>query len=901
MTSALASLFAVESGTAIYQTSGWFLENVWLVPFIPAMSFLIILFFGKKLPNGGAPIGIAMVGVAFVLSVLTAGQWISQVNYADSHKSEAAHCESLEYDKSKVSHGDDHSGDDHGGADDHGDDDHSDDDHGDDDHGDESGLGLYEGEQALAPVFAVEAGDGNGGAPCPVIKSYTWWSSGGHDITVGTMVDGLTVTLLVVVTLVSLLVNIYSTDYVAGDRRYTHFFAFLSLFTAAMLFYVVSESVIQMIVGWELVGVCSFTLIGHWWEDQDNSDAALKAFLTNRVGDIGLLIGMIMLFFAAGQTSSVFQINAAATAGAIPQTTLLIASLCLLAAVMSKSGQFILHTWLPDAMAGPTPVSALIHAATMVVAGIYMIARLYGVFFNGLSIGGSSINALALIGAVTCLFGAMLAFVQDDIKKVLAYSTISQLGYMALALGVGAWTAAIFHLMTHAFFKACLFLGAGSVAHSVHSFDMKKDMGGMRKFMPHTYRTFLIGSLALMGLPPLAGFWSKDEILAGTGGWGVAGGTGGNGAYTFALVMGIMAAMMTAAYMTRVIYLTFFGEFRHVPHGDDHAPSAHADADLDHAGAASPAAHGDGHEDHAAHDPHESGPRIVIPLYILAFLAIVSGFLNFPKGFQLVPKGLQTRFEHFVEPRAAAEYFPSISHAAPSWTLAIAATGLVLLGAGLSWFYYFRLVPNQELAHDATPEMIARSRTELVNGPTSKIGALKGGHTALVNKYYLDHIYDKGEPVETSGAGIMASLYGLAAGLGLGITLDNGLDLSLNTALISGVGAGVTVFAIVFAALKSGTGIASFTKGLLAEAADWSNKHLLDGVVDNVGKGAVRAADVVYKIDQGVVDGAVNAAGRASSGAGGGLRRLQTGKVQQYATYMFAAAAVLAGILIVFN
>ena len=283
-----------------------------------------------------------------------------------------------------------------------------------------------------------------------------------------------------------------------------------------------------------------------------------------------------------------------------------------MAAVMSKSGQFFLHTWLPDAMAGPTPVSALIHAATMVVAGVFMIARLYGVFFEGFSIGGSSINLMALVGGFTTLVGACLAFVQRDIKKVLAYSTISQLGYMVMALGVGAWTAAMFHLFTHAFFKACLFLGSGSVAHSVHSFDMKSDMGGLRKEMPQTFRTFIIGSIALAGLPPFAGFWSKDEILVGTGGWGVMGGTGGNGSYTFMLVMGMITAALTAAYMTRCVYLTFFGEFR-----------------------------GHGH-------PHESGKRITVPLWILAVLAIFAGFLNLPKGFQLVPKSLQERFGHYI-------------------------------------------------------------------------------------------------------------------------------------------------------------------------------------------------------------------------------------------------------------
>ena len=881
---ALIGVLAAEGGGAgaTYQPVGWLLENVWLVPLLPAISFLLILFFGKRFPKGGSEIGILFVTASFVLALLTAGQWISQVNYADTHSTEQKACG---YDAHREASGDG----DHGEEGDHAEDaDHAEDDDGDHSEDDEEhSLGdLYPGETAAGfastSLFAEE-GSGDSSAICPVIATTTWWSNGGIDFTVGTMVDGLTVTLLVVVTLVSLLVNIYSTDYVAGDRRYTHFFAFLSLFTAAMLFFVTSENILQMIVGWELVGVCSFTLIGHWWEEKANSDAALKAFLTNRVGDMGLLIGMIILFFAAGERWSTFEINALANAGEMSHTALLIASLCLLAAVMSKSGQFFLHTWLPDAMAGPTPVSALIHAATMVVAGIYMVARLYGVFFNGLSIGGSSINALALIGALTCVVGASLAFVQDDIKKVLAYSTISQLGYMALALGVGAWTAAVFHLMTHAFFKACLFLGAGSVSHAVHSFDMKKDMGGMRKFMPHTYRTFLIGSLALMGLPPLAGFWSKDEILAGTGGWGLFGGTGGNGAYTFTLVMGIAAAMMTAAYMTRVLYLTFYGEFRGGHHDDEHG---HAD---DHAADA----HADTHDAHDAHhgDPHESGPRIIIPLYILAFLGSVAGFLNFPKGFQLVPKSWQLRFEHYVEPRPDTGYFPKIAHAAPSWSLAIVATALVLVGAGLSYLYYFKRVNRQ-----------SPMATELVNGPTSRNGLLKGGHTILKNKYYLDHIYDSGEPTSTAMASVVSTLFGAIAGGTLLVSLANGLDINIGWSAIWAAMLAAVVAIIVNRALITGIGIADFTKTKFAQAAYWVNQNVLDGFIDSVGRGSVKTAEVVYhRIDQGIVDGAVNVAGRASTGAGGELRRTQTGKVQQYATVMFAAATVLAGLLFVFT
>ena len=609
------------------------------------------------------------------------------------------------------------------------------------------------------------------------------------------MVDGLAVMMLFVVTVISLLVHVYSTDYVSGDRRYTHYFAFLSLFSASMLFFVLSENILQTIVGWELVGVCSFALIGHWWEEKPNSDAALKAFLTNRVGDMGLLVGMIILFWSAGSWSIV-DINVAAINNEIGQSTLLIASLCLTAAVMSKSGQFILHTWLPDAMAGPTPVSALIHAATMVVAGIYMVARLYGVFFEGYDIAGSGFNILALVGSVTLVGAGLLAFVQDDIKKVLAYSTVSQLGYMVMALGVGAWTAAVFHLFTHAFFKAGLFLGAGSVSHSVHSFDMKKSMGGMRKFMPTTYKTFIICTIALMGLPPLAGFWSKDEILVGTGGWGLFGGTGGNGAYVFALVMGIIGAALTCAYMTRVIYLTFFGEFR----GDTHG-------------------HG---------DPHESGRRITIPLIILSVMAIGAGFLNLPVGFLTGnTTSWQERFGHYVEP--VATYFPAIAHGTPSWTLAIFSTLVALTGVGLAAHYFFIKVNAQSPA-----------ATELANGLTSKNKIAKAGHTVLKQKYYLDHLYT---------------------------------DI-----------------------------IANGTKGPVADAAYWTNQKGIDGVVNQVGKQATKSAAFVYeKIDQNLVDGAVNLSGRASEGLGETTRTIvQRGKVHQYAAIMFAATTILAGLFIVF-
>ena len=767
----MTNLFTLAASipTKSVQASGWFLETAWLIPALPALSFFLILFFGKKMKYKGAEFGITAIALSLILAVCCAGQWINQVDNASKNYEKVSSYET------------------------------------EDKYDDASNL-IAEENQATEPIEVASgeeinlyaAGEESGYeavAVDAVIERFTWWETGGKKFQVGIMVDGLAVMMLFVVTVISLLVHVYSTDYVSGDRRYTHYFAFLSLFSASMLFFVLSENILQTIVGWELVGVCSFALIGHWWEEKPNSDAALKAFLTNRVGDMGLLVGMIILFWSAGSWSIV-DINVAAINNEIGQSTLLIASLCLTAAVMSKSGQFILHTWLPDAMAGPTPVSALIHAATMVVAGIYMVARLYGVFFEGYDIAGSGFNILALVGSVTLVGAGLLAFVQDDIKKVLAYSTVSQLGYMVMALGVGAWTAAVFHLFTHAFFKAGLFLGAGSVSHSVHSFDMKKSMGGMRKFMPTTYKTFIICTIALMGLPPLAGFWSKDEILVGTGGWGLFGGTGGNGAYVFALVMGIIGAALTCAYMTRVIYLTFFGEFR----GDTHG-------------------HG---------DPHESGRRITIPLIILSVMAIGAGFLNLPVGFLTGnTTSWQERFGHYVEP--VATYFPAIAHGTPSWTLAIFSTLVALTGVGLAAHYFFIKVNAQSPA-----------ATELANGLTSKNKIAKAGHTVLKQKYYLDHLYT---------------------------------DI-----------------------------IANGTKGPVADAAYWTNQKGIDGVVNQVGKQATKSATFVYeKIDQNLVDGAVNLSGRASEGLGETTRTIvQRGKVHQYAAIMFAATTILAGLFIVF-
>lgn len=619
----------------------FFLDNAWLVPLIPAIAFLGILLFGKRAPRPASWFGIGAMGAAWVLSVGALVQWVQRVGDAEG-----------------------------GGA--------------------AGAIGAF-GRSAIG---AGGGGRGEGDAlPSvrPVLHSVAWWTNGGVDLRVGIQIDGLAVMMMFVVTTISLLVYVYSTEYMRDDRRYTHYFAVLSLFSSSMLLLVVADNVVQMMVGWEIVGLCSYLLIGHWWEEKPNADAALKAFLTTRTGDIGLMVGVVMVFFvverATGSGSfGIMAVNRAALSGKVGHTLLLMTALALLLAIIGKSGQFPLHTWLPDAMAGPTPVSALIHAATMVVAGVYLGARLYPVFYEGLSIGSGGINAMAAIGGTTVIIGAALAFVQDDIKKVLAYSTISQLGYMVMALGVGAWTAATFHLFTHAFFKANLFLGAGSVAHSGshHSFDMKRSMGGLRRYMPQTFGTFVIGTLALTGFPMFAGFFSKDEILA----------TAGESDYRFFKYLGLVGAVMTAAYMVRCIYLTFFGEYR----------GGHVEA---RAGAAGSRGYGDAHG-----GPHESGRAITVPLWILSAFSIAAGYLNAPAF------GIE-RFKEWFEPRVA---FPeALIHPGFRASDAAVAVGVVLIGYGVAYAYYWAGLLPQDL--------------------TNRSAVARIGKAFLANKYYLDHLY----------------------------------------------------------------------------------------------------------------------------------------------------------------
>ena len=634
----------------------WILDYAFVIPLIPAISFVVILLFGRSVigVERVQKVGIAAVGIVWVLSMIAAVAWITRVEDSTSSGSNDAEHALIEVNEGLSAAGSGSlDGDLHMAAEDDG-------------HGDAGAKADGHGYATAEPVESKVGG---------------WWSTGGVDFAVGTLVDGQTVLLLIVVTSISLLVHIYSSEYLRGDRRFVHYYAFLSLFTASMLFFVMAQNLVQMIVGWELVGVCSFVLIGHWWEEQPNTDAALKAFLTNRVGDIGLLIGVIILF-GTFDTFSIHDINT--MAGPEHHFALLIASIALMAAVCSKSGQFPLHTWLPDAMAGPTPVSALIHAATMVVAGVFMIGRLYPVFYEGFSIGTSSINLMAFIGGFTALIGAGLAFAQWDIKKVLAYSTVSQLGYMVMALGVGAWTAAMFHLFTHAFFKACLFLGAGSVSHAAHhTFDMR-EMGGLRKHMPHTYKTFVISTLALAGIFPFAGYWSKDEILLGAY-------AGQQSAYPLMLIFGCVVALMTAAYMTRVVWYTFWGEYR-----------------------------GHGH-------PHESPKVMTVPLWILAVMAVIAGVFNLPSPVMSL-FGLDS-LAHLVQTYAEPTHYlgaigpdaSGIIHPKPLLWLALLGLALALGGIAIAFLYFWR---------NTGP-----------HGLTERNRYAKAGYTFLEQKYYLDHLY----------------------------------------------------------------------------------------------------------------------------------------------------------------
>jgi len=511
------------------------------------------------------------------------------------------------------------------------------------------GLSVW----ALLEVMAT-------GQPLPV-PDITWAVVDGLTIKLGLIMDQLTAVMLIVVTVVSLMVQIYSQGYMKGDAGYARYYAFMSLFTASMLGLVLADNLLFVYVFWEMVGLCSYLLIGFWFHKPEAANAAKKAFIVTRLGDFGFLAAILLIFFNTG-TLDITQLHGLAATGALAGTTLTWAAIGIFAGAAGKSAQFPLHTWLPDAMEGPTPVSALIHAATMVAAGVFLVARTFPLFSHSTE----ALTTVAVVGGFTAIFAATMGLVMTDIKRVLAYSTISQLGYMMLGLGAGGIAIGIFHLFNHAFFKALLFLGAGSVNHATGTFDMRK-MGGLRKIMPWTYATFLIASISIAGIWPLAGFWSKDEILASAL---------ENQPVLFYLAM--ITVFMTAFYMFRVVFMTFGGKYR-----------------------------GGGEEAHG--QPHESPPVMVMPMVVLAILAVVSGFWNVTGDFGAFMGHGHT--QSFGE-----GFFGILTHSLPWISLILAGLGILLAYAIYS-------------ARWLSAERIGRMFKPLYN--------------LFLHKYWFDELYEK--------------------------------------------------------------------------------------------------------------------------------------------------------------
>ncbi len=531
--------------------------------------------------------------------------------------------------------------------------------------------------------------------------------------------DPLSGMMLLVVTGIGLLIHIYSTAYMDHEPRgaYARFFCYLNLFCFFMLTLVLGSNFLVMFVGWEGVGLCSYLLIGFWYHKQSATDAGKKAFIVNRVGDWGFVLGIFLVFFTFG-TIDFHEVAEAASAMPVETSALgfgVVSLICLFLFIgaTGKSAQIPLYIWLPDAMEGPTPVSALIHAATMVTAGVYMVCRNAVLFTHAPMI----MTVIAVVGALTALVAATIGLVQTDIKKVLAYSTVSQLGYMFLATGVGAFGAAAFHLMTHAFFKALLFLGSGSVIHAMNDEQEMTKMGGLRRHMPVTYLTMFVGALAIAGVPGLSGFFSKDEILAYTfmsspALWGV----------------GAITAAMTAFYMFRLIYMTFHGEYRGPAweQGDDGGHDAHGD-DAGH---------------HAWHGPHESPRAMTVPLMVLAVGAVVAGYVGIPAVLG-EPFGIPNAIEHYLEPsfvagEAGAEHAREVPHLSHAAELGLMGFSVMLALAGI---FLARRNYEQE------PEVAEQWATSFA-----------GPHRVLTNKYYVDEFYEA-----TVIAGTMSSARGLFA------------------------------------------------------------------------------------------------------------------------------------------
>jgi len=556
-------------------------------------------------------------------------------------------------------------------------------------------LSLYGFVQVLQSVGQGEA--------ARQVFNFPWLEYGGEWLRLGWMLDPLTAVMLVMVTFVGLLIFIYSTAYMEHDENFTRFFCFLSLFAAAMLGVVIANSLLLFFMCWELVGLTSYLLIGFWYQKPAAAAAAKKAFITTRIGDLAFLLGIVWLYSQAG-TLLLYDNGAgclehSALTALVAQTTSIgmVAStgiaLLIFAGAVGKSGQVPLHVWLPDAMEGPTPVSALIHAATMVAAGVFLVARVYPLMsaHGGVDLAHSSTTALQVvtwIGAITAVFAALIAVAQDDIKRILAYSTVSQLGYMMMGLGVGGVAVGMFHLITHAFFKALLFLGAGSVIHGCHGEQDIRRMGGLKKFMPITFATYAVGMLALCGFPFFfSGFWSKDAILHAAQAWSVS---------RVPFYLGAFGALLTAFYMTRQVYYVFFGESRLA---GNEALSHNTDVS---------------HQEHSISVlPHESPAAMTMPLVILAAFAVLLGLIGTPAW---------PWFDSFLNGR------PAVLNGAGFLEngilpVMLASSIIVFAGLGLGWWFY------------------GRKGIATVHGPDALEAMQPQIFQLLRNKFYVDEFY----------------------------------------------------------------------------------------------------------------------------------------------------------------
>ena len=610
---------------------------------------------------------------------------------------------------------------------------------------------------------------------------FTWIPSGDLQIPFRFRLDPLSSVMVLVVTGIGSLIHIYSTGYMheETDREYARYFSYLNLFAAFMLILVLGANFPVMFVGWEGVGLCSYLLIGFWFRKPSAADAGKKAFIVNRVGDFGFIVAMLLLFATFGTLD--FVELAAAVAPRAHETAgwgvITVATLLLFLGATGKSAQIPLYVWLPDAMEGPTPVSALIHAATMVTAGVYMIGRNAVLFSHA----PDTLAIIAAIGVATALMAGTIGLVQNDIKRVLAYSTVSQLGYMFLAMGVGAYAAGIFHLYTHAFFKALLFLGSGAVIHALAGEQDIRNMGGLKKYLPITYWTFLIGALAIAGVPGLAGFFSKDEILYRTY---VGTAVTGNHGYPLLWIVGVITSLLTAIYMFRLVYLTFHGERRAVA-----VPPAHPEEEeAPRQGAHAAAGHGHARE----HVPHEAPPSMAIPLIVLAIGSVFAGYVGVPhalggnnwiEGF-LHPSFEVTAQSHGVTASAGASAMAvqpvalqaagaaqEADHAGTETEVRLMAisTGVAFAGIGLAWFFW-------------------RRRPDI---PAAMAQRVSGAYRLLLNKYYVDEIYDAVvvQPIKLISSG----------------ALWKGVDVGLIDGAVNGAGTVVNLGSSTLRRLQTGS------------------------------------------------------------------------------------------------